>query len=122
MPRRASKVAKIDPPNETELKCIQCVQTIFAKQHFQQLRLDFGLNYFDPYNKILLDDVDVHEIDFRTKNEMCALLKEQHLDTFLHALNKLASSNQFIGTSLIVSILEFILVSKDSSSSFILFN
>lgn len=115
--RRASKkepATAANPPNSTQLKFIKCVQIIFAKQHFQQLRLDFGANYFDPYSKIFSEDADVCEIDSRMKNETLILLKEQRLDIFLHSTNKFTSSNRFIGTTLIQSILELILVSYKS--------
>lgn len=118
MPSR--RISKEDPPkasnslNSTQLKCIKCVQTIFAKQYFQQLRLDFGTNYFDPYSKIFLEDVDVCEIDNQMKKEALIPLKEQRLDLFLHFMNKFVSSNRFVGPNLIQSILELILVSKKS--------
>lgn len=116
-PRRATKldVKKVTPPTATQLKYIQCVQRIFAKQHFQLLRLDFGINFCDPYSKIFVEDVDVNEIDSRTKNEAAGLLKEQRLDIFLHLMNKLVSSNRFVGQSLMQSILELVLVSRSAS-------
>lgn len=113
-PRRASKVVKKTvPPSATpvQLKCIECVQRIFAQQHFQQLRLDFGTKNFDPFSKIFLENPEVNEIDIRTKNEASVLLKEQRVDIFLHFINKIVSSNQFVGFAIMQSILELILVS-----------
>lgn len=103
----------MDPPNTNQTKYIHCVQTIFAKQHFQQLRLDFSTNIFDPYSKIFLD-VNVFEIE--NKNEVLEFLKQQRPDVFLHVMNKLVSSNKFAGQTPLQSILELILVSKMSLS------
>lgn len=110
-PRKVPPLIVTSTPSAIQLKCIRCVQRTFAKQHFQQLRLDYGKNFFDPYNKIFVDDVVVSEIDICTRNEGQLLLKEQRFDIFLHFMNKLVSSNQMPGAVLIQSVLELILVS-----------
>ncbi len=105
-----------DPPNSTQLKCIECVQKTYAKQHFEQLRLDFATTFgFDPFSKIFLDDVDVCEIEIRTRNDALVLLREQRLDVWLHSMYKFVSSNRFPGIALVQAILELILVTTFTS-------
>lgn len=112
-PRRTTKVnVKKVTPTAIQLKYVHCVQRIFAQQHFELLRLDFGTNFCDPHSKVFVEDVDVNEIDSRTKNEAAGLLKEKRVDIFLHLVNKLVSSNRFVGQSVMQSILELILVSR----------
>ncbi|KAJ6643650.1 hypothetical protein Bhyg_08613, partial [Pseudolycoriella hygida] len=94
------------------LKFLRSLQTIFSRQHFQQLRLDYPTNDFDPYSKIFLEVKDIDEIDSRVKKEAMALLKEQRIEVFLHFVNKLVSSNMFIGLALVQSILEVILTTN----------
>ncbi|KAG4069453.1 hypothetical protein HA402_001752 [Bradysia odoriphaga] len=106
---KAPKAVAVDPPSAIQLKFIQAVQRTFGKQHFQQLRLDFEKNFFDPFNKIFMEDVVVSPVDISVRKEGQLFLKEQRFDIFLHFMNKLVSANQFPDTDLIQSVLELIL-------------
>lgn len=113
MPTRKKQIKTVEnsPPNSTQLRLVNQMKVILARQYFKQLKLlDYVNCFVDPNSKIFLEDVNLFEIDTRIKNEALLLAKEQRSDIFLKFINKLVSSNRFVG-SLAQSTLELILVS-----------
>lgn len=104
--------------NHLHFKHVKNLQIILCRQYFKQLKLDYPVTFTaDPDNKLPLD-VNVFEVDVRMKKDVMALRREGRHDIFLHLVNKLASSNRFVGLTILEALLELILVS-DSVSSFV---